>query len=115
MTLRRLSPGQVRLLRLAVKVDIPQRMGDWLLRLESGEITDEMRDVFEAFGYLDKADKRQRKPSVTVASSSETEEEIQRAIEDASAAPLDLVGLSTEEGADAFLGVVYDSDGKMRG
>lgn len=85
MTLRRITGAQARLLKLAVDVDIPRRMEDWTDHLEAGQLTDEMRDVFEAFGYLERETKRQRKPKVGFvrAAGPVTEEELQSAIESA--------------------------------
>jgi hypothetical protein len=66
VTLRRITAAQARLLRLAVEVDIPRRMEDWLDRLDQGVVTTEMRDVLEAFGYLDREEQRQRKPKTAL-------------------------------------------------
>lgn len=64
MTLRRIIAAQARLLKLAVDVDIPLRMEGWYARLDEGVLTDEMRDVLEAFGYLDREEHRQSKPKI---------------------------------------------------
>lgn len=64
MTLRTITAAQARLLKLAVEVDIPRRLTDWSDRLNQGQLTDEMRDVFEAFGYIEREPRRQRNPRV---------------------------------------------------
>ena len=66
VTLRRITPAQARLLRLAIDVDIPRRMESWYARLDAGVLTDEMRDVLEAFGYIDREATRQRRPTIGV-------------------------------------------------
>jgi len=85
VTLHRITAAQARLLRLAVEVDIPRRMVEWVDELEDGQLTDEMRDVFEAFGYLERETKRQRKPRVGYvrAAGPVTDEDIERAVEEA--------------------------------
>lgn len=82
MTLRRIDSGQARLLALAVKYDFPERTKDWLKHLEEGNLTDEMRAVFEAFGYLERNDRRQRRPRIApVLDPLLEEQDIERAVE----------------------------------
>jgi hypothetical protein len=60
MTLHRLSLRKRQLLLVAVEHELPNVAAGWKRWLASGQMTDEMRDVFEALDWLPSDDGRRR-------------------------------------------------------
>lgn len=53
-----IDEGVARLLQLGLKDDIESRLQEWHEHLSAGSLTEEMRQVFVAFGWLTPRDRR---------------------------------------------------------